>query len=146
MGKSIASLLLFLLVACEAQAQSPFTGAQPASAIATGCAAVNTTATATTATPAAGLNVYVTSITADVISDATGVAIVNASFTSTGLSGGPSWQFSVPLAIDTFFPIIRESYGTGVRASATATPVTVVSPAVSLHNAYCIRVAYWIGP
>lgn len=110
-------------------------------------AAVNNTATATITVPS-GQYAYICTIEADVCADATGAVVqTNVTFTTTNLPSNPTFQYSFASTANTCVnPPIKEPFLIPLRSAAPGTNVTVVSPAINLHNTYTIRVLYYLAP
>ena len=106
--------------------------------------AVNVQITAT-CTPPAGQYVYITGVSFDVCTNATGTVVNQGSFTSTNLTGAPLWSFSIAATAE-----ICQHWGddpvTPLKSTAAGTPVTIVSPAAATNNSYVQRVYAYYAP
>lgn len=105
-------------------------------------------AQATATIPAqAGLNIYVSGISADTCANGTGgTAISNGNYTTTNLQSTPSLPLSFAGTANTCATPIREVYATPLKSLVVGTPVTVVSPAGSAQNIFAIRAFYYYAP
>jgi hypothetical protein len=159
MRKFAFSLVALLALALPAAAQN-VCGSQgacvqqvptrPDAAIAvqmgTNTGTVNTQSVATVSVPG-GLFAYVTGIYLDACGNATGSASTNVNFTSTGLSGNPSWSFSATAANLTSTCLrLGDSFATPLKSSAPGTNVVITSPAATTNTGYTIRVYYYFAP
>lgn len=100
-----------------------------------------------TVTVPGGLYAYVTAIYMDVCGNATGSAQTNVNFTSTGLTGTPSWSYSATAAnILSTCLRLGDSFATPLKGSAPGTNVVITSPSGVTNNSYTIRVYYYLAP
>jgi hypothetical protein len=99
----------------------------------------------TTCTPAAGQFFYITAIAFDVCTDGTGTATTPATFTTTNLTGAPTFGVAIAAAAE-----ICQHWSipmpTPLKSTAAGTAVTVVSPATATHNAYQATVFGYSAP
>jgi len=94
-----------------------------------------------------GLFAYVTAIYMDVCGNGTGTLETNANFTSTGLSGNPSWSFSTTAAnILSTCLRLGDSFATLLKGSAPGTNVVITSPSAATNDSFTIRVYYYLAP
>ncbi len=106
--------------------------------------AVNTTTTSTLTAPA-GQFVYVTGITFEVCTNGTGTAQNQVTFTSTGLSNNPSFQYSIA-ATASICQRWSEPFAAPLKSLTPGTNVTLVSPSAATNNSYNIRAYYYNAP
>lgn len=107
---------------------------------------VNQQSVATVTVPGS-LSAYVTAIYLDVCGNGTGSAQTNVNFTTTGLSGTPSWSYSTTAAnILSTCLRLGDSFATPLKSSAPGTNVVVTSPTAATNNSYTIRVFYYLAP
>jgi hypothetical protein len=106
--------------------------------------AVNVQITAT-CTPPAGQYVYITGISFDVCTNATGTVVNQGSFTSTNLTGAPLWSFSIAATAEICQHWI-DNPATPLKSTAPGTAVTIVSPAAAANNSYVQRVYAYYAP
>ena len=116
-------------------------------AVGTNFNTVNTQSTATIVVPA-GLYAYICKIELEAMQDATGNAMTNLSFTSTGLGSGaansPQWAVSQPLTVNGAYS--RDIvYATPLKSATSGTNVTVVSPAAQTHVGFGIKIVYYLA-
>jgi len=115
-------------------------------AVGTNFNTVNQQAVAT-ATSQAGLYVYVTGIDIELCGDATGTAATNTNFTSTGISGTPSWSFSATTGTTAgTCQRIGDNFAIPLRSVNPGTNVVVTSPTAQTHTAFGIRIFYYLAP
>jgi hypothetical protein len=103
---------------------------------------INTQAVATV-TPPAGQYVYITRIEIEVLQNATGTAVTNLNFTSTGLGTGAtaSPQWGVTLALTANASLYRDvNMTTPLRSAIAGQNVTITSPAALASTAYGIKI------
>jgi hypothetical protein len=154
MRRALFSLAFLLGLAGAAAAQvsvqqSPSRlDASTAVAVGTNFDTVNTQSTATV-TPPAGQFVYITRIELESCQDATGGAVSNVNFTSTGLGSGatasPQWELSQAAAASTC--TFRDvNLVTPLKSATQGTNVTVVSPSAATHTGFGIKVYYYLAP
>jgi len=115
-------------------------------AIGTNNNTVNQQSVATVTVPA-GFYAYITAIALEECGDATGTAAVNVNFTSTGITGTPSWSYSASAA-NSLSTCTRqfESFSSPLKGSAPGTNVVITSPSALLHTGFGIRIYYYIAP
>jgi hypothetical protein len=107
---------------------------------------VNQQSVATVATPG-GLYAYVTAIVIDICGDATGTAATQVNFTSTGLIGTPSWNYSATTGTSlSTCQHWGDYFATPLKGSAPGTNVVITSPTAILHTAFNIRVIGYFAP
>jgi hypothetical protein len=159
MRKLLASLALLFACSLPAFAQGVCGGqgacvqqspTRPDAAIAvalgTNAGTANQQSVATVTVPG-GLYAYVTAIYMDVCGNGTGSAETNDNFTSTGLTGTPSWSFSATAAnILSTCLRLGDSFATPLKSSAPGTNVVITSPTAKTNNSFTIRVYYYLAP
>jgi hypothetical protein len=106
--------------------------------------AVNQQST-TTCTPNAGQFFYITGIAFDVCTDGTGTATTPTTFTTTNLTGSPTFGTAVPASAEVC-QHWTVGFVTPLKSSAAGTAVTVVSPSSATHNAYQATVFGYSAP
>jgi hypothetical protein len=102
-----------------------------------------------TVTPPAGQFIYITRIELEVMQNATGTAVTNLNFTSTGLGTGatasPQWGVSLPLTANA--TLYRDiNMGTPLRTAIAGQNVTITSPAALASTAYGIKIYGYFSP
>lgn len=116
---------------------------------ATSCNTVSQTAAndTITITPPANQYVYLTMLSIQNTTDATGVTQTG-TISSTNLTGAPFWSFATALTtVQGVAPALVEVYPTGLRSTTPGTAVTLVPSATqSAHNYLCMRAAAFFGP
>lgn len=155
----VVLLLASLLLASGAHAQTSVQQALPMLTAATGlygqangstsCNAVSQTAAqdSVTITPPAAQFVYVTMISIQNYTDATGATQVG-TISSTNLTGSPFWSQATTLSTTAGIQSSTvEMYPTALKSAVPGTAVTFVPSATqSAHNILCMRVAAFFGP
>lgn len=149
--KSILGLAM-LLLSSAAMAQTSVQQAASRSDVTTGVAVstnfntVNTQGVATVSVQA-GLYAYVTAISLEQCGNATGTAATNVLFTSTGISGTPSWQYSATTA-NSLSTCTRqfESFTIPLKSASAGTNVVITSPSALTNTAFGIRIYYYLAP
>lgn len=106
--------------------------------------AVNTQTTSTLTCPS-GQYCYITGITFEVCTNGTGSAQNQVTFTSTGISNTPSFEYSIA-ATASICQRWNEVFGAPLKSLAPGTNVTFVSPAAATNNSYNIRAYYYTAP
>jgi hypothetical protein len=106
--------------------------------------AVNVTATAT-CTPPAGMFVYIVGLSFHVCTNGTGTAANQVTFTTTNITGSPTYPFSIA-ATASICQRWAEPLTTPLKSTAAGTAVTVVSPAAATNNSYDPRVYAYYAP
>lgn len=117
-------------------------------AVSTSFDTVNAQGTATVVVPA-GLYAYLTRIELEECQDATGNAVSNQSFTSTGLGSGAtvSPQWSIGAAASASNCVFRDvNFNTPLKSAAAGTNVTIVSPSASTHAGFGIKAYGYFAP
>lgn len=97
-----------------------------------------------TCTPPAGQFVYITSISFDVCTDGTGTAANQVTWTTTNLTGSPTFGFSIA-ATASICQHWSIPLPTPLKSTAAGTAVTFVSPTAATHNSYHATVATYFG-
>lgn len=99
-------------------------------------------------TPPAGQYVYICGFQFDVCGDGTGgSAQALVTFTSTNISGNPSWLYSTAALTNACLsPVLREMLPIPLKSAAPGTQVQIQSPALDTHEAYQIRMYYYFAP
>lgn len=140
--------LAALTVGASAQVavqQSP-THLDAATAICTPSAALAVNQQETvTCTPPAGQFVYITSVAFDVCTNGTGSAANQVTWTTTNLTGAPTFGFSVA-ATASICQHWSIPLPTPLKSTAAGTAVTFVSPAAATNNSYHATVVVYYGP
>jgi hypothetical protein len=100
-----------------------------------------------TATATGGQYVYVTGISLEECGDGTGTAATNVNFTSTGLVGTPSWNYSATTgtSVSTCTRQV-EVFATPLKGAAPGTNVVITSPSALLHTGFGIRIYFYLAP
>ncbi len=106
--------------------------------------AVNTTTTSTLTAPA-GQFIYITGVTFEVCTNGTGTAQNQVTFTSTGLSNNPSFEYSIA-ATASICQRWSEVFSSPLKSLTAGTNVTFVSPSAATNNSYNIRAYYYNAP
>lgn len=107
---------------------------------------VNQQSVATVTVPG-NLSAYITAIVIDVCGDATGTAATNTNFTSTGITGTPSWSFSATTGTTAALCFhLGDQFSVPLKSSAPGTNVVITSPSAQLHTAFNIRVFGYYAP
>ena len=153
MKRLALSLALLIALAGVASAQTVQQNSQRLDAatfavVSTNYNTINTQAVATI-TPPAGQYVYITRIELEVMQNATGTAVTNLNFTSTGLGTGAtaSPQWGVTLALTANASLYRDvNMTTPLRSAIAGQNVTVTSPAALASTAYGIKVYGYFSP
>jgi hypothetical protein len=99
----------------------------------------------TTCTPPAGQYVYITGIAFDVCTDGTGSATTPTTFTTTGITGSPTFGMAIAATAE-ICQHWQVPFSTPLRSAAAGTAVTVVSPSGVPHNAYQATVFAYFAP
>jgi hypothetical protein len=102
---------------------------------------VNNAVTAT-CTPGAGQFVYLTSISFDVCSNATGTVQNNVLWTTTNLTGAPQFTHSFA-ATANICQHWNVPFATPVKSTVAGTPVTIVSPTGATNNSYNVVATFY---
>jgi hypothetical protein len=101
---------------------------------------------ATTLTPPPGQSIYICAIYLKACQDATGGAVSNVNFTSTGITGNPQWGLSQASGASTCTNSDGQmNFSTPLKGQAN-TPVVVTSPSSATHTGFMIDVYYSQGP
>jgi hypothetical protein len=107
--------------------------------------AVNTNAATTVVVPS-GNSLYITGVAIDVYADGTGgTTISNATFTSSGIPGAPSWPVSFAGTANTGIPVARDFPTTPIK-SLPGSNVVITPPSAGAHNSYSVRVYGYFAP
>ena len=106
--------------------------------------AVNTTTTSTLTAPA-GQFIYITGVTFEVCTNGTGTAQNQVTFTSTGLSNNPSFEYSIA-ATASICQRWSEVFSSPLKSLTAGTNVTFVSSSAATNNSYNIRAYYYNAP
>ena len=150
MRRFLLGLLLVAALPLAAQAQVSVTNsATHQDAATTSCAysaafAVNQQET-TTCTPVAGQFFYITGIAFDVCTDGTGSATTPTTFTTTNLTGSPTFGMAIAATAE-ICQHWQVPFSTPLKSTAAGTTVTVVSPAQATHHAYQASVFGYSAP
>ena len=150
MRRFLLGLLLALGLPLAAQAQVSVTNsATHQDAANVSCSysaafAVNQQST-TTCTPAAGQFFYITGIAFDVCTDGTGSATTPTTFTTTNLTGSPTFGMAIAATAE-ICQHWQVPFATPLKSTAAGTTVTVVSPSQATHNAYQASVFGYSAP
>jgi hypothetical protein len=99
----------------------------------------------TTCTPPGGQFVYITGIAFDVCTDGTGTATTPATFTTTNLTGSPTFGMAIAATAE-ICQHWQVPFATPLKSTAAGTAVTVVSPGAATHNAYQATVFAYFAP
>lgn len=121
--------------------QQTATMANATTKIAVGNAASGSQSTATL-TPSGSNSVYITLIDLEACTSAAPTAQTNVTWTSTGITGAPVWQLSIPATADYCTPIRIDLPATPLKSSTPGTAVTIVSPAGATSIQYT-GIVYW---
>lgn len=97
-----------------------------------------------TCTPPAGQFVYITSIAFDVCTNGTGSAVNQVTWTTTNLTGAPTFGFSVA-ATASICQHWSIPLPTPLKSTAAGTAVTFVSPVAATNNSYHATVAVYFA-
>ena len=107
---------------------------------------VNQQSVATVTVPG-NLSAYITAIVIDVCGDATGTAATNTNFTSTGITGTPSWSFSATTGTTAALcQHFGDYFAVPLKSQQPGTNVVITSPSAQLHTAFNIRVYGYYAP
>lgn len=107
---------------------------------------VNQQSVATVTVPG-NMSAYITAIVIDVCGDATGTASTNVNFTSSGITGAPSWSFSSTTGTTASLCFhMGDQFAVPLKSSAPGTNVVITSPAAVLHTAFNIRIYGYFAP
>lgn len=113
------------------------------------CNTVNTSAPTLTITPPAGQFVYLTNVSIDITTDATGTSATTY-LSSTNITGSPVWSLAtltVAAAVGGMNARqINETYNPPLKATAAGTAVTLVQSAAAAHNIFCVRATGYYAP
>lgn len=142
----LAALIALTPALIFAQQFPPVTIGQPfiCDAASSSAVAVNTQSTNTVTV--SGTNyAYICAITFAVCTNGTGTAQNQVTFTSSGISGTPSWQYS-QAATASICQRWLESFGGGPLKSLQGTNVVITSPAAATNNSYNTIIYYKILP
>ena len=112
--------------------------------VATAVGAVNTQQIATITVPG-GQYAYITGISIEECTNATGTVQSNVSFTSTNITGSPQWSYS-QAATANVCQRWNENYATPLKSAAPGTNVAITSPSSATNNSYGIRMYYYLAP
>lgn len=132
-------------------ANRPDAGVQIFTPTSTNCTATQTTTAnlTLTITPPAGLYVYLSQFSVNVIPNATG-SNSTAAYTTTNLTGSPAWlvgEFSNAAALPAMSPLqVNDIFPTGLKSTAPGTAVTIVPTATLASASSCPRAVAWFGP
>jgi hypothetical protein len=99
----------------------------------------------TTCTPPAGQFVYITAIAFDVCTNGTGSATTPTTFTTTGITGSPTFGMAIAATAE-ICQHWQIPFATPLKSSSPGTAVTVVSPASATNNAYQATVFAYFAP
>jgi len=98
-----------------------------------------------TCTPPGGQFVYITSISFDVCTNATGTAVNQGVWTTTNITGAPTFGFSIAAAAE-----LCQHWSiplpTPLKSTAAGTAVTFVSNAAAANNSYHATVVAYFAP
>jgi hypothetical protein len=97
-----------------------------------------------TCTPPAGQFVYMTSIAFDVCTNGTGSAVNQVTWTTTNITGSPTFGFSVA-ATASICQHWSIPLPTPLKSTAAGTAVTFASPAGATNNSYHATVVAYYG-
>ena len=100
-----------------------------------------------TVTPPGNLYAYITAIIIDICGDATGTAATQVNFTSSGISGSPSWSYSATTGTSlSTCQHWGDQFAVPLKSNAPGTAVVITSPSAILHTAFNIRVFGYFAP
>lgn len=101
-----------------------------------------------TVTPPAGNYVYLSSLTAQQGSNATGAAAASvAALSSTNLTGAPAWLLDTNTGSQSIgAEVINQVWPTGLKSTAPGTAVTIVPTATLASTYVCIQASGWYSP
>ena len=101
-----------------------------------------------TASVGAGLYAYITNIVIDICGDGTGTAATNVLFTSTGLAGAPSWEYSATTgtSLSTCVHWGDGPFPVPLKSSSPGTNVVITSPTAIAHTGFGIKIYYYLAP
>ncbi len=99
----------------------------------------------TTCTPNAGQFFYIAGIAFDACTDATGTATTPTTFTTTGITGSPTFGFAIAATAE-ICQHWSVPFATPLKSAAAGTAITVVSPSQATHNAYQATVFGYSAP
>lgn len=154
MRKLLLGLAALALAAGAASAQTPVQqsaarlDASQFVAIGTNYGTVNSASVATV-TVGAGLYAYITNIVIEACGDgsANGAAVTNALFTTTGIVGTPSWQWSQPTTAYTICNKLTDGpFATPLKSASSGVNVVLTSPTAPTHTAYNMKIYYYLAP
>jgi hypothetical protein len=148
MRKLLLSLLLLPLLwggaLAQTSVQQSASRLDACTAVASAVGAVASQQTATI-TVSAGNYAYICAISLEVCTNATGTVQSNVTFTSTNLTGSPTWQYSMTATAD-ICQRWFDGFASPLKSAVPGTNVTVVSPTSATNNNYGIRLYYYIAP
>lgn len=107
---------------------------------------VNQQSVATVTVPG-NMYAYITAIVIDICGDATGTAATQVNFTSSGISGSPSWSYSATTGTSAATcQHWGDQFAIPLKSNAPGTNVVITSPAAILHTAFNIRIFGYFAP
>lgn len=100
-----------------------------------------------TVTVPGNLSFYMTALVIDICGDGTGTAATNVNFTSTGITGTPSWSYSATTGTSlSTCQHWGDQFAIPLKSAQPGVNVVITSPTAIAHTGFNIRVFGYFAP